>query len=316
VTGLTKGSFNKWYNSRPKKRGPSNRQEAMTLLACREYILPILQVLALHLEEGLTGAALAEAVAAATRLSATGRAATIQDGTPRYVVRIKMARYWLSKQGYVSEANDRRWCITPTGRKFLREGAAPSKLRRTSALSKPDRSELPDPAPEDSPQERIDAARKEIREALAAELLSELKKAAPAFFERAVLQLLAALGPTPARTRHTGGSGDGGIDGIIELDHLGLERVYVQAKRVAKNVGPADIRDFCGALGINKASKGVLLTTGTFTQQALDHAERAQQTIRLVNGQELASLMIDFGIGVSRAKVVTIPVIDRDFFEG
>lgn len=289
----------------------------MTLLACREYTLPILQVLARQGDEGLTGAALAEAVADATRLSATGRAATIQDGTPRYVVRIRMARYWLSKQGHVTEANDRRWCITPTGRKLLQEGTAPSKLRRTSAArSKQSRSGLPDFAPEDSPQERIDAALKEIREALAAELLSELKKAAPAFFERAVLQLLAALGPAPARTRHTGGSGDGGIDGIIELDHLGLERVYVQAKRVAKNVVPADIRDFCGALGINKASKGVLLTTGTFTQQSIDHAERAQQTVRLVNGQELASLMIDFGIGVSRARVVTIPVIDRDFFEG
>lgn len=297
----------------------------MSLLSCREYTLPILRALAEHSQEGLSGAELAEEVANATGLSPNDRTATIQDGTPRYVVRIKMARYWLSKQGCVAEVRDRRWSITKKGEGFLQLGTTPSKLGRTVQTQKstsrqgaPAQPELEqtDYVPEDSPQERIDAALKEIRETLTVELLRELKKASPAFFERAVLQLLAALSPVPARTRHTGGSGDGGIDGIIELDHLGLERVYVQAKRVAKNVTPADIRDFCGALGINKASKGVLLTTGTFTAQAIEHADRAQQTIRLVNGQELASLMIDFGIGVSRTNSVIIPVIDRDFFEG
>ena len=115
--------------------------------------------------------------------------------------------------------------------------------------------------------------------------------------------------------KHSGKSGDGGIDGVLHLDRLGLERVHVQAKRWEGNVSEPTIRDFAGALDIVGATKGVIITTSDFSAPAKTYAERSPKMIRLVNGTELAELMIDFGVGVSRQRTIVIPKVDLDFFE-
>lgn len=114
--------------------------------------------------------------------------------------------------------------------------------------------------------------------------------------------------------RHTGGAGDGGIDGEISLDRLGLERVCIQAKRWTQALGPEVVRDFIGALDTRHAAKGVLMTTGRVTKEARQTAGRASKSIVLVDGGELARLMIEHEVGVSR-KVVYLPEVDRDYFD-
>ncbi len=138
----------------------------------------------------------------------------------------------------------------------------------------------------------------------------------PAFFEALVLDLLHAMGYGANREalQRVGGSGDGGIDGIISLDRLGLEKVYVQAKRWANKVGSPEIQTFMGALQLQHASKGVFMTTSAFTRDAIETAARARGTIVLVDGHRLAGLMIDHSVGVT-PRPINIPRVDQDYFE-
>jgi restriction system protein len=120
-------------------------------------------------------------------------------------------------------------------------------------------------------------------------------------------------GTSRSDVQRVGGSGDGGIDGVISLDRLGLEKVYVQAKRWQSVVGRPEIQGFFGALAGQRANKGVFITTSTFTQQALDFA-RSVERIVLVDGKRLAQLMIDHEVGVT-SRTVRIPRVDSDYFE-
>ena len=122
------------------------------------------------------------------------------------------------------------------------------------------------------------------------------------------------LGADQASLQRVGGSGDGGIDGIISLDRLGLEKVYVQAKRWKNPVGSPEVQGFMGALQLQGASKGVLLTTSTFTKDAIEAAKRARGALVLVDGRQLTALMIEYGVGVSH-ETRKIPKVDSDFFE-
>jgi len=155
----------------------------------------------------------------------------------------------------------------------------------------------------------------EISDAVAAELLEVIGHSTPQFFEILVLDLLHAMGYGASRTdlQHVGKSGDGGIDGIISLDRLGLEKVYVQAKRWQQSIGRPDIQGFYGALAGQRAKKGVFITTSAFTAQATEFA-RSVEGIVLIDGARLASLMIEHGVGVSH-NVVKVPKLDSDYFE-
>ncbi|MBU6353652.1 MAG: restriction endonuclease, partial [Cyanobacteria bacterium REEB498] len=166
-----------------------------------------------------------------------------------------------------------------------------------------------------SPDDRLGEALREIRQTAESELLELLGNVSPSFFETIVLDLLHAMGYGTSRSdlQRVGGVGDGGIDGVISLDRLGLEKVYVQAKRWQSSVGRPDMQAFYGALAGHKARKGVFITTSTYTAQALDFA-RSVEGIVLVDGQRLSSLMIDHEIGVN-ARVLRIPKIDSDYFD-
>ena len=168
-----------------------------------------------------------------------------------------------------------------------------------------------------SPEERIDLAVKEIEKAVARELLDRILQAPPEFFEELVLELLHKLGYGTSETdlQRVGGSGDAGIDGIISLDKLGFEKVYVQAKRWQGSVGRPEVQGFFGALAGRRAKKGVFITTSSFTREALDYGAQVSENVVLIDGARLTSLMIEYGVGVTHHRVIRLPRVDGDYFE-
>jgi len=298
----------------------------MPLLPCTDYYRPILEVLQRH-PEGLSGTRLTEEVAALTGLAAEDREEAISDGTPKYVLRIKQARYRLESRKLVTTLPDNLWVITKDGKTLLETTSAPTPYllpgRKPSDALSVRENAAPAYTPlsigqddlVDAPSERIDRALREIQEEVESELILRLHQCSPGFFERAVLKLLEAMGY--GEIEHTGGPGDGGIDGILHADRLGLERVFVQAKRLKPNekVGSPQIQTFCGALSANHATKGVFITTASFSRQAEQQARKAPLALRLIDGKKLSALLCEFGVGVSRARVRVIPEVDRNFFD-
>jgi restriction system protein len=170
-----------------------------------------------------------------------------------------------------------------------------------------------------SPEERIGQATALIHAAVADDLLARLHAQEPAFFEQAVLDLLIALGYGGAEgnATRTQLSNDGGIDGIVDQDALGLSRIYVQAKRyaVAGVVGRPEIQAFVGALHGKQANRGVFITSGHFSEGARAYASNLPTRVILIDGQRLASLMIRFSVGVQVKQTVQLVEVDEDFFE-
>ena len=173
--------------------------------------------------------------------------------------------------------------------------------------------------PDITPDEQMDVAYAELRETLADDLLVRVRAGTPKFFEHLVVDLLVAMGYGGSRldaAEVVGKSGDGGIDGVIKEDRLGLDMVYIQAKRVESDIGPGAIREFVGSLGEHKANKGVFITSGGFTAGAREAAKKAHTRIVLIDGSQLADFMIDHGVGVSNYKTYTVKKLDSDYFEG
>ena len=169
-----------------------------------------------------------------------------------------------------------------------------------------------------TPLELIDAAYKSLRQATAEDLLSMLKACSPAFFESVVVRLLMAMGygEVAGQGTVTDKSGDGGIDGVIKQDKLGLDVVCIQAKRWDGPVGRPIIQGFVGSMDYIRARKGVILTTSTFTKDAVDFVERIEgKKVVLINGDQLADLMIDHGLGVTTNKTYEIREVSNDFFD-
>jgi len=171
-----------------------------------------------------------------------------------------------------------------------------------------------------TPDEALRAAYKKINDALAADILDRTRKVTPDFFEDLLIELLLAMGygGTGEGAAHAlGKSGDNGIDGVIDQDPLGVDQIYIQAKRYAQgnNVGSGDIRDFFGALNLKKAQKGIFITTSDFTSSATQTAKDLGMRIVLINGKELAKLMLRYNIGSRDEQVLHLKKIDEDFFE-
>ena len=170
-----------------------------------------------------------------------------------------------------------------------------------------------------TPDEAIRAGYDRLRAALASQLLERVKTISPAGFEQLVVDLLVALGYGGSRKdagQVVGGSGDEGIDGIIKEDRLGLDTIYIQAKRWQSSVGRPEIQRFAGALQGQRARKGVFITTSSFTADARAYSSGLQTNIVLIDGPMLAQLMMDAGIGVSEAETIRILRADEDYFDG
>ena len=171
----------------------------------------------------------------------------------------------------------------------------------------------------ETPEEALDRAARQLSSALEADVLHRVRSAAPMFLERVVVDLLIAMGyggGDAAKGRVTGRSGDGGIDGTIREDALGLDEVYVQAKKYAEGnaVGESDLRNFAGAIDAAGTTKGVFVTTASFTRAARDYVGRSPKRIVLIDGEEQARLMVRHGVGVRTRLHHEIERIDEDYF--
>lgn len=298
-----------------------------------QFIDPLLRYLAEH-PEGASAAKAHEAVASKLGLTADDRAERVPSGVqPIYKNRNGWAHDRLKRAGLSASPRFGFWQLTAEGVKLAQQSKALTaadveriaSVDRTSRL-KPRKDGVPETGSSpslpttshetSSPDDRIEAALEELRESVSRDLLENIGRAPPEFFEQLVLDLLHAMGYGTDRDalQRVGGSGDGGIDGIISLDRLGLEKVYIQAKRWKNSVGSPEIQGFMGALQLQSASKGVFLTTSSFTKEALAAAARARGTIVLVDGEQLSALMMDHGVGVTH-KALRIPKVDSDYFE-
>ena len=200
----------------------------------------------------------------------------------------------------------------PAYLKWSKKANAPSSGKVTTPMQ-PDGAEV-------RPEEALDRAVKQLRDALEVDVLDRVRKAEAAFLEQVVVDLLIAMGyggGDAAMGQVTGRSGDGGIDGTIREDTLGLDEVYVQAKKYAdgNTVGESDLRNFAGAIDAAGTTKGVFVTTSKFTRAAKRYVERSPKRIILIDGEELAHLMVEHNVGVRRKSNYEIKRLDEDYFD-
>jgi restriction system protein len=293
------------------------------------FFHPILRVLS-EQPNGLRRRDLHEPVADVMGLTPAQRAEVLPSGAHfRYRHRLGWGLNMLKTAGYVESPSQGTWRITPKGKDLL--GSSPSgfdeqatrRIVRESQIGTSGEAAHEEGSTgstptesEQTPEERIETAIAELRGTVAKELLQRISQASPTFFEELVLHLLHALGygSTLEDLEHLGRSGDGGIDGVISLDKLGLEKVYVQAKRWQGQVGRPEVQAFYGALAGRRARKGVLITTSSFTREAREFAEQVSDSIVLINGARLSTLMIDHGVGVTHYRVIQLSRIDGDYF--
>jgi len=177
--------------------------------------------------------------------------------------------------------------------------------------------ELDEEEPESTPEEALENAYKNLKNSLASDLIQQLKAGSPKQFENIVIDLLVAMGYGGSRkeaAKAIGKSGDGGIDGIINEDRLGLDVIYIQAKKWEGTVGRPEIQKFAGALQGQHAKKGILITTSNFSKEATDFAPRVDNKIILIDGDTLVQYMIDHNIGVSTFANYEVKKVDLDYF--
>lgn len=245
--------------------------------------------------------------------------ALMAGGAVRWWNHVQWARQRLVRDGQIDGAIHGLWRITDAGRARLLAVDQGLTTRPAPARARPNPTESAEGDETQSPTALIEAAHEQLEEALSAELLQVLANCSPEFFERLVVDLLVKMGYGGSRLdagQRLGRSGDGGIDGIIKEDRLGLGVIYLQAKRWAGNstVGSPEVQAFAGALQGQRAQKGVFITTATFTRSARAFVEALPLKIVLIDGSELARLMIDYGVGTATVATYEIKRIDSDYF--
>lgn len=252
--------------------------------------------------------------------------------------RVHWAKTYLSQAGVLEITRRAHFRATPRGLEIL--ARHPKRVDnellmqfpefvafRARSRSRSDRPERPadvysldDLAPSATPEERIDLAYMEITNELRAAILDRVIKGTPKFFEKAVVDLLTSMGyggSRPNAGRRVGKTADGGIDGVINEDPLGLDIVYLQAKRYApeNTVGVDKVREFAGSLVERGAAKGVFVTTSQFAPAATTYADRIPQRLILIDGDELTRLMVQYGVGVRTERTIEFRKLDLDYFE-
>jgi len=264
----------------------------------------------------------------------------LPSGKQTYIKnRLAWARTYMNKAGLTQAPARGQIQITERGLKALAECPQrvdvrylrqyPEFVEFHKAKTKPANSEtidspaefgkqLDEQSTDKDPQERLEEAHAEIQNNIADELLESVKQQAPDFLERLVVQLLKAMGyggwseKSGSATQYTA---DGGIDGVINEDPLGLDTIYLQAKRYTDNsVGRPDIQAFVGALEMKRARKGVFITTSQFSREALEYCQLIEKKVVLIDGRKLAQLMIQYGLGVSTQQTYEVKAVDTDFF--
>ena len=249
---------------------------------------------------------------------------------PLFLDRVSWAIAYMKQAGLVDRPRRGVYVITDRGAEVLRR--YPDRIDNTVLKQFPEfrefisrsnaaapRRRATEPAEEaETPEEALEAAYNRLRSTIEAELLQHVKSASPEFFERLVVQLLVAMGYGGSLRdagQAIGRSGDGGIDGIIKEDRLGLDVIHIQAKRWNdRTVGRPDVQAFAGSLDGVRAKKGIFITTSNFSAEAREYVERIDKRIVLIDGEQLASLMYDYGIGVATTATYAVKRVDPDFF--
>lgn len=304
----------------------------MTIPDYQSMMLPLLQ-LAGDGQEHVIGDVI-ERLAEYFQLTDEDRRELLPSGQQaRFDNRVHWARSYLKQAALLESAGRGRFRITSRGidvlnarpdfiniaflRQFDEFREFQSRGHRNNQIGQ---EEVPAESTEstETPEERLESSYQALRRGLAQELLRRIMECSPRFFERLVVQLLVAMGyggSLQDAGKAIGQSGDGGIDGIIKEDRLGLDALYIQAKRWEGTVGRPVVQTFAGSLQGVRARKGVLITTSTFSKEARDYVERIDSKIVLIDGEQLAQYMIDFGIGVAEVATYTIKRIDTDYFD-
>lgn len=256
-------------------------------------------------------------------LSEEDRKAAIPSGQNRLTNRVSWARYYLTKANLITKLRRVFYKITPLGTQALNDGKIFDYVRDVDKKSEkislplPDESSIREPQ---SPQERIDLAIEQLKSALVDDLLEEIINMDAYDFEQLVVDLLLRMGygkPEENKNAVTPKSGDGGIDGIVRADKFGFDAVYTQAKKWKgdSHVQSPEIQKFLGAMVAQGATKGLFITTGQFSKGALDFSQKNPgHKIVLVDGRQLAELMIEYNLGVTTIKTYEIKRIDSDYF--
>jgi restriction system protein len=272
-----------------------------------------------------------ESIARALRLNDDDRAERIPSGAPVFDSRVHWAVTYLVQAGLLRRPRRGAVQMTDRGTQVLQEHpdrvdnhvlsefAEFADFTSRTKAKQGGQTVSPESSVSVPPGEAIEHAVELANTAVAEELLDRVRERDPAFLEQLVLRVLTRMGygGSAGAAEHLGRSGDEGLDGVIRQDALGLDRIYVQAKRYAaeRAVGRPEIQEFVGALHGAQADRGVFITTSRFTPDAYTYAERVQARVILVNGDELASLMVSHNIGVQDKATYVIKRIDEDFFD-
>ena len=273
----------------------------------------------------------AERVATKLGLSEEDRLVMLPSGSQRLIVnRTGWAAWYMMQAGLVSRPSRGVIQATEEGKLLLakKPPVINNKLLQTYPLFIAKmKKQTPEPGVPQSedfteqdqpPDEQIESAFLRLNNSLASELQDHMSKMDPFRFEQLVVDLLFAMGYGGSReeaAKVTKKSNDEGIDGVINEDRLGLDVIYIQAKRWQSSVGRKEIQSFVGALAGQQANKGVFITTGDFVQTAIDYAKSIPQKVILINGARLAELMIEHNIGVTTSRTISLKRIDSDYFE-
>ncbi len=300
----------------------------MTIPDYQSIMLPLLKLLANGEEHSLRESI--EKLAEIFELSGEEKKELLPSGQqPVFDNRVGWARTYMKKAGLLESTRRGFFKITERGREALKQN--PSEINVKFLEQYPEFREFKETrkekgrvvpeienAEKQSPEDLLVYGYQKIRQELADELITQIRSCSPEFFERLVVEMLVKMGYGGSRKdagRAIGKSGDEGIDGIIKEDKLGLDIIYIQAKRWGNTISRPEIQKFAGALQGHRAKKGIFITTSNFSREALDYASKIDSRIVLIDGEQLAQLMIDHDIGVSKVASYDIKKIDSDYFE-
>lgn len=262
------------------------------------------------------------------KLDQEQREQRLKSGEKRFNNRVRWAAWVLARAKLLIKTGTATFQITSSGREILQ--TKPKKLdyqyllkftdykEEVERWTRKDSESKTEGETEQTPEEIIESAHNDHNDLLAAEILDTIMSCSPQFFEQLVVDLLLAMkygGSRDDAGEALGRSGDGGVDGIIKEDMLGLDSIYIQAKRWQGTVGSDVVRNFVGALELKKAKKGIIITTSEFSQSAKDYVKAIEKKIALIDGAQLANLMIQHNVGVEEVAVYYVKRIRSEYFE-
>lgn len=300
----------------------------MTVPNYQTFMLPLLKITSDAKEHSLSE--VIENIAIELKITDEDRKELLPSGRQsKFDNRVGWAKTYLTKAGLLQSTGRGKFCITERGFQVLKSNPltiTKKDLERFSEFlefqnaSRIDNEQsIENQVSTSTPEEILEFSYQSLKSELAQEILQRVKSCSPKFFEKIVVDILLAMGYGGSRKdagQAVGQSGDGGVDGIIKEDKLGLEIIYIQAKKWESTVGRPIVQAFAGSLEGFRAKKGVLITTSQFSKEAKEYVKLIEKRIILIDGEQLAQLMIEYDVGVAEIGRYILKKIDSDYFDG